>query len=123
MSPEERLMLFSILLVECSARPRPARALEWTCVALAGVLPGVGGRQRATRTLGAFQQRGAPFRKREAVLAALQHLRASDAPTLDRATVARRWNGPSAGQGRPLSYIRALALAEGHTALLLTDQR
>ncbi len=122
MTADERLMLLSLLLVECSARPRVARVVEWSTVgASRAFLPReLGARFRASRTLGVFQQRGPPFRKRAAVHAALTLLRARPGASTDRSIAARHWNGPSADQGRTLSYVRAMSLAEAHAIHLCT---
>lgn len=109
---EIRRALKAILAVEMSARPRPARAIEFIALlvltALSPLLPQA--RRRAQRlTVGPLQVRrgGFRFRNQLAVAAALiEDVRG------DLSAIARQYNGSATRQrGSALAYEDALAAA------------
>lgn len=116
-SSDEVELLVAISLVERSARPIDARALEWlVAIPLRAGLLGARLRRRAERiSVGPFQIRGAPFRLRDCVYQALCLVRENNLTSISLDEVAAIWNGPFADHSGPIPYTVALELALRHT--------
>lgn len=106
-------MLATILLVEMSARPAPARALEWMAAFVLQRSPFHRWRSRGKRiTLGPMQIRGAVWSKSKAIAEGRILMRQSGIDYADLSQVAEFWNGAGIGSTAHYQYLTALVVAQ-----------
>lgn len=121
----ERAILLAILLVECTARPKVVRAIEWVvAVPLRTGLLGNGARSVGEGiTVGPFQQPASPFRREAAVTVAANRLTMRPGTVQSTTEMARYWNGPASETNGPMPYGRAIRLALPYAERLLRSHR
>lgn len=106
--------LVAVLLIECSARPRIVRILEWSVafVFRSGLLGDRARRRGHAMTVGPLQMKAAPFNREAAVEAALFLLGKECEVLKSPWQLAELWNGPGANSvDQILPYGIALELA------------
>ena len=115
--------ILAVLLVEVSARPATARAVEWASSYLLRHSPIPPLRQRGEKlTVGPLQLQGGPWQRKLAVDRAVAILVDSQESLSDNSELARIWNGTVNGRPRK-RYVSALDVARPIAQRLLTEAR
>lgn len=121
--PASRVALVTVLLVEMTARPALARAVEWlVALPLRSCLGGPLRARGQRMTVGPLQLRGGPWSPTAAVEEASMQLRQRCPNPSDPEELARAWNGPAATRaGTGLKYATAVRVvrAEADRLVLL----
>lgn len=98
------------MLVEMSARPMPARAVEWTIALALRNTVGRARRYGMSITVGPMQMSGAPWPRRAAVTHARNLLLKADVDLSAPREVAMLWNGRRSACSGAFPYVDALVI-------------
>ena len=120
-SDEWQIAIMALWLVEMSARPASARALEWLVALSFRHTPGPWRPRAMSITVGPLQISGGRWSARFAIRAALDRLRWSGVHPRDIESIGRCWNGSCDEAQLSFPYIAALDIARSYAARMVRE--